>query len=56
MTVVKFQIHYAVQHESEKPLGLFHWPFRPETAEITIRYTRATSITFKYMVDKLEQS
>ena len=34
----------------------FIWLFRPKTAEITIRYTRATSITFKYMVDKLEQS
>ena len=34
----------------------FIWLFRPKTAEITIRYIRATSITFKYMVDKLEQS
>ena len=41
----------AVQHESEKALGLF-WLFWPSTAEITIRYT-TTSITFKYMVDKL---
>ena len=49
-----FQIHYAVQHESEEPLGLF-WLFRPSTTEITIRYT-TTSITFKYVVDKIEQS
>ena len=35
----------------KKPLGLF-WLFRPSTAEITKRYT-TTSITFKYIVDKL---
>ena len=44
----------AVQHESKKQLGLF-WLFRPSIAEITIRYI-TTSITFKYLVDKLEQS
>ena len=44
----------AVQYESKKQLGLF-WLFRPSIAEITIRYT-TTSITFKYLVDKLEQS
>ena len=44
----------AVQHESKKQLGLF-WLFRPSIAEITIRYT-TTSITFKYLVDKLELS
>ena len=49
-----FQIHCAVQHESEEPLGLFCL-FQPSTAETTIRYT-TTFITFKYVVDKLEQS
>ena len=38
----------------EKPLGLF-WLFRPSTADITIRYT-TSSITFKHVVEKLEQS
>ena len=49
-----FQLHYAVQHESKNPFDLF-WLFPPSTAEITIRYT-TTSITFEYVVDKLEQS
>ena len=49
-----FQLHYAVQHESKKTLDLF-WLFPPSTAEIKIRYT-TTSITFEYVVDKLEQS
>ena len=38
----------------EKLLGLF-WLFRPSTADITIRYT-TSSITFKHVVEKLEQS
>ena len=38
----------------EKPLRLF-WLFRPSTADITIHYT-TSSITFKYVVSKLEQS
>ena len=50
-----FQLHYAVQHESKKPLLDLFWLFPPSTAEITIRYT-STSITFEYVVDKLEQS
>ena len=50
----QFRLHYAVQHELEKPLGLL-WLFRPSTAHITIRYT-TTSITFKHVVEKLEQS
>ena len=49
-----FQLHYAVQHESGKPLGIF-WLFRPNTAEITVRNT-PTYITFKYVVGKLERS
>ena len=49
-----FQFHYAVQHELEKPLGLL-WLFRPSTAHITIRYI-TTSITFKHVVEKQEQS
>ena len=50
----QIRLHYAVQHELEKPLGLL-WLFRPTTAHITIRYT-TTSITFKHAVEKLEQS
>ena len=51
----RFRLHYAVQHELEKPLSLL-WLFRPSTAHITIRYT-TTSITFKHaVVEKLEQS
>ena len=49
-----FQLHYAVQHESGKPLGIFLL-FRPSAAEITVRNT-PTSITFKYVAGKLEQS
>ena len=51
---IPFRLHYAVQHELEKPLGLL-WLFRPSTAHITIRYT-TTSVTFKHLVEKLEQS
>ena len=46
--------HMTATSHSKKPLGLF-WLFRPSTAEITIRST-TTSVTFKYVVDKLEQS
>ena len=49
-----FQFHYAVQHELEKPLGLL-WLYRPSTAHIKISCT-TTSITFKHVVEKLEQS
>ena len=51
---IPFRLHCAVQHELEKPLGLL-WLFRPSTAHITIRYT-TTSVTFKHLVEKLEQS
>ena len=50
----QFRLHYAVQHGLEKPLGLL-WLFRPSTAHITTRCT-TTSITFKHVVEKLEQS
>ena len=61
-----FQFHYAVQHELEKPLGLLgllktlgllfiYYPNRPSTAHIKISCT-TTSITFKHVVEKLEQS
>ena len=50
----QFRLHYAVQHGLEKPLGLL-WLFRPTTAHITTRCT-TTSITFKHVVEKLEQS
>ena len=36
--------HSAVQHELEKPLGLF-WLFRPSTADITIRYTTSSLLS-----------
>ena len=42
---IKFRLHYAVQHELEKPLALF-WLFRPSNADVRIRYT-TSSITFK---------
>ena len=40
-----FRLHYAVQHELEKPLGLL-WLYWPSTVHLTIRYI-TTSITFK---------
>ena len=41
-------------HELEKPSGSLRL-FRTSTAHVTIRYT-TTSITFKHVVEKLEQS
>ena len=32
-----FRLHYAVEHELEKPLGLL-WLYWPSTAYITVRY------------------
>ena len=45
----------TTQYNINRKTFRFIWLFRPSTAVITIRYT-TSSITFKYVVKKLEQS
>ena len=44
--VLLFQVHYAVQHELEKPLDLF-WLFRPSTTEYI--YNNTSYYNFYYI-------